>query len=57
MSEYMVLMGAEEVRRASHTIDAAAETLRRAASEFSEAVEKLERVLETDRYERMERRR
>lgn len=45
MAEYMTLMGAEQVQRASNAISQAAEDMKRAASMIDESVHQLGRVL------------
>lgn len=49
MSEYIHLIGAGDVKRASSEMDHAAETIRRAVAEFGDHISRLQRILEEDR--------
>lgn len=46
MADYMTLLGAEDVSRAGHNMEHAAEIMQRAASQFEATVERLIRALD-----------
>lgn len=54
MTEYHYLIGADDVKNASHRMQSVADELRQVVASFHEAVERLRQVLEEDRVERAE---
>ena len=50
MTEYIHLVGAEEVQRAAHTMESAAEAIQRAVSSFECSTELLIRAMEAHAY-------
>lgn len=52
MTDYVTLLGAEEVRSASCRMQSAADSMTRAADTISSAVDRLIAALEEDRFQR-----